>query len=69
MTYPKTFIAVKFDEKITSREELTKPDTNTDSRMTYLTGLYFDGRKYMSMRNVRNGVGYGHRDRVKVSIL
>ena len=40
--------------------------------MTYLFGLYLDGRKYMTMRNEQNAAGYGHRERVReehVSII
>ena len=40
--------------------------------MTYLFGLYFDGRKYMTMRNIQNAAGYGQRDGVReeyVSII
>ena len=52
-----------------SRQKL---DRNTDSSMTYLSELYFDGRKYIMMRNVRTAAAYGHRNRVReehVSII
>ena len=52
-------------EKSKTRRELIKIDTNTDSSVAYLFGLYFDGQKYMTMKIVRNVVGYGHRDRVR----
>ena len=42
---------------------LTKLDTNTDSSITNLFGLYFDGRMYMKIKYVRNAAGHGHRDR------
>lgn len=51
-------------ERSRTRQELTKQDTDSDSSMTYLPGLYFDGRKDKTMRSVRDIAGHGHRDTV-----
>ena len=47
-----------------THQQLTILETNTESSMTYFFRLYFDGRKYTTMINLRSAAGYGHRDRV-----
>lgn len=49
-------------ERSRTRQELTKLDS--DSSMTCFPGLYFDGRKDKTLKNVRDAARHGHRDRV-----
>ena len=49
MTPPKTLIS---REESKTRQKLAKLGTNTYRNMTYLFGLYFDDRKYMTMKKV-----------------
>ena len=47
-------------ERSRTRQELTKLDL--DSSMKCFPGLYFDGRRDKTMKNVRDDAGHGHRD-------
>ena len=74
MTPPKSLIVLKFDDENRqgNSSRTDKLDTNTHSSMAYMYGLCSDGRKYVTMKNVRSDEGHGHRNRVReahVSII